>query len=441
MNRHRSTRITISALLLLAWAAGTAGQDQDDRLTITVTKGRLSIAIAVPEFLAPGGNQDDAVTAKAITETVREDLRFAIVFNLADPVVYDEIPRHDETEIPISRYAHFGVQTLALGKILRRDRDLEVEIRLFDIGNGKMIFGTRITGSTEQQRYIAHNIAGSILYYLTGDRGIFDRKIISTSTRDVSRPRDHTEIWIMDYDGFNQMRVTYSESLKLFPYFGPGESGIVYTTFINENADVYHLSLEGGEARKIVATTSIDMTPEISPDGRRVVYASSAGGNMDVYVCDSDGGNARRLTNSPFVDSSPCWSPDGRRIAFTSGRTGSPQIYVMDADGSNQRRLTFEGNYNDGADWSPDGTMIAYASRRPDNRFDICIYDLTTSEVYYVTRDAANDEEPAWSSDGRYLAFSSDRNGSYQIYVVSIDGRVMRQLTRVGVNKHPSWSK
>ena len=86
--------------------------------------------------------------------------------------------------------------------------------------------------------------------------------------------------------------------------------------------------------------------------------------------------------------------------------------------------------------------MIAYAARRPDSKtFDIRIHELITNQTFYVTRDVANDEDPTWSPDGRYIAFTSDRNGSYQIFVIGVDGRDMRQLTRNGVNKHPSWSR
>ena len=190
-----------------------------------------------------------------------------------------------------------------------------------------------------------------------------------------------------------------------------------------------------------MASRGVDMTPAISPDGTRIAFASSMNGNMDIYVAAIDGSNPQRLTSHRAIDSSPCWSPDGRQIAFSSARTGTPQVYVMNADGSGQRRITFEGNYNDGAAWSPDGTMIAYSARRTDSKtFDIRVHELTTGQTYYVTRDVENDEDPTWSPDGRYLAFASDRSGSYQIYVIGVDGAGMRQLTREGVNKHPSWS-
>ncbi len=437
-------RITVVLTAVAALSSFTPApeQQEDDTLRITVAKGNLRIALAVQAFADRGGGSQARGAAGEITEVVREDMALMGYFDLADGVVYEQIGSHDESAVPFKRYEDFGIEAVAVGNVRGEGDGIVAEIRLFDISKRAMIFGKRLIGTAGQNRRVAHRISDLILYHLTGDEGIFDSRIIFTSTRDLGGDHNgRSEIWIMDFDGFNQRRVTYSDSLKLFPSFGPGDSGIVYTSFINENPDVYRLQLTGGVAEKIVASQGVDMTPTISPDGQSVAFASSMNGNMDIYISAIDGSNPQRLTSHRSIDSSPCWSPDGSQIGFSSSRTGTPQVYVMNTDGSNQRRITFEGNYNDGAVWSPDGTMIAYSARRQDSRtFDIRIHELTTGQTYYVTRDVANDEDPAWSPDGRWLAFDSDRGGNYQIYMIRIDGRGMRQLTQQGVNKHPSWS-
>jgi len=443
MIRRRAALAAAVFSLAISAFAPPQEQQEDKTLRITVAKGNLRIALALLPFADRGGSSGVQGAAAEITDIVLNDLKLARYFNLADDTVYREIGTHDETAVPFKRYANFGIDAVAVGNVRGEGGGIVAEIRLFDVRMKAMIFGKRLIGNAGQNRRVAHRISELILYRLTGEKGLFDSRIIFTSTRDLGGDNQgRSEIWIMDYDGFNQRRVTFSDSLKLFPSFGPGDSGIVYTSFINENPDVYHLLLTGGTAEKVVASRGVDMTPAISPDGTKVAFASSMNGNMDIYVAGLDGGNPRRLTSSRAIDSSPCWSPDGRQIAFSSGRTGTPQIYIMNADGSNQRRITFEGNYNDGAAWSPDGTMIAYSARRPDSKtFDIRVHELTTGQTYYVTRDVENDEDPTWSPDGRFIAFASDRSGVYQIYVIGVDGTGMRQLTRQGVNKHPSWSR
>ena len=97
-----------------------------------------------------------------------------------------------------------------------------------------------------------------------------------------------------------------------------------------------------------------------SPDGRTIYYGR--------YLVSTDGSGSRML---PYITLTPVWSPDGRRIAFTRprGRTGpgprcdSPtDIYVMNADGSGTRRLTHNAGYNAEPAWSPDGRKIAFAA-------------------------------------------------------------------------------
>jgi TolB protein len=427
-------------------AARTPGeQDQDDTLRIEIVRSNLRIPIAVPVLETRTAALNDA--ARQIAEIVREDLRRVDIFNLADSAVYSSVGRHSHTDIhriPFDRYADYYIDAVLLGTVEPAGgQAMRVESRLFSVRDKSTLFGKGITGTPDQIRQIAHAISSNILYHFTGDFGVFRTKLYYTSTRDLGPNTQNAELWSMDFDGHNQRRITYSNSLKLFPHIGPPGSGLVYTSFINDNADVYLLRASGGDAVVVFSSDAADMTPAISPDGREVVFSSSVvDDNMDIYVCNLDGSNRQRLTTHWAIDTNPCWSPDGRQIAFTSERTGTVQIYIMNADGTNQRRVTFEGTYNDGADWSPDGRFIAYAARRSGSlTFDLRIHDLTTNQTYYVTRDVANDESPSFSPDSMSLAFASDRTGTYQVWTIDIDGTNMRQLTTQGENKHPSWSR
>ena len=154
-----------------------------------------------------------------------------------------------------------------------------------------------------------------------------------------------------------------------------------------------------------------------------------------------DGTNLRRLTNHPAIDTSPTWSPLGHQIAFTSDRTGSPQIYVIGVDGAGLRRITFE-SYCDRPTWSPSPyNEIAYASLTGPG-YDIKVVDLATNEVRQLTFGQGTNESPSYSANGRHLVFSSTRgSGNKQIYVIGRDGRGLRQITYMGNNEMPSWSR
>ena len=105
----------------------------------------------------------------------------------------------------------------------------------------------------------------------------------------------------------------------------------------------------------------------------QIAFVSDRDRNDEIYVMDDDGKNQRNLTNHPSDDYAPSWSPDGTRIVFMSDRDGHVpkgdvlptfEIYVMDADGGNQQNLTNDPSHDMYPAWSPDGKRIAFTSYR-----------------------------------------------------------------------------
>jgi eukaryotic-like serine/threonine-protein kinase len=210
--------------------------------------------------------------------------------------------------------------------------------------------------------------------------------------------------------------------------------------------------------------------PSLSPDGTFFVYAKADGGRSKLFLQRVGGGNPIDLTkDSPFDDTQPAYSPDGQQIAFRSERDGGG-IFLMGATGESVRRLTDFSCYN--PTWSPDGNEIACAQdnianpvRRvllPSKLWRVQVAGGKASVVFAgdavqpawsphgariaywsvtpgtaqrslwtipaaggaperVTDDSHLNWSPAWSSDGTFLYFSSDRSGPLNIWRVPID--------------------
>jgi TolB protein len=112
----------------------------------------------------------------------------------------------------------------------------------------------------------------------------------------------------------------------------------------------------------------------------------------------------------------------------------------MNADGTGQQKITSE-SYCDRPTWSPAPfNEIAYAARTGPG-YDIKIYDLAAGQTRQVTFGEGSNESPAYSPNGRHIAFSSTRSGrGTQIYTMARDGKNVKQITRDGNNATPSWS-
>ena len=128
------------------------------------------------------------------------------------------------------------------------------------------------------------------------------------------------------------------------------------------------------------------------------------------------------------------------RIAYISKLTGAKELYLMDYDGFNPRRLTKDRSLNLSPEWSPDGRWITYTSYRDGNP-DIFTLDLGTGQRWKIVDFPALNISPSWSPSGSHLAFASTQGGNLQLYLINRDGADLKQLTiGLGDSLSPSWS-
>ena len=403
-------------------------------VVLTIREGTPMIPLALPDFLVRSNSPEARAAAEEIRKVLEDDLRYSRVFQVLPKAHYGYIRPLSPDKVFFKDWDSIQAKLLLAGEIAEEGKSIVFEGKLYDVKSERFILGKRYQPEKKALRLAAHRMADEIMK-LYGERPVFTSKIAFVSNRD-----GNDEIYMMDYDGEGQTRITFNRIKDYMPGWAPDQRRIVYTTYKRSNPDLVILSLYEGKSTT-VAGRGTNFSGAFSPDGKKLAFCSTMDGNAEIYTAEADGTKVRRLTINAAIETAPSWSPTGREIAFTSDRlgTGTPQIYIMDAEGSNVRKVSFGGNYHDAPAWSPDGERIAFVSR-VDNVFDIYVLNLRTQQITKLTESNARNENPSWSPDGRHLVFASNLKGSIQIYTVDYDGANLRRLTSSGENKLANWT-
>lgn len=397
--------------------------------------------LAIPEFKDLGNMKPGENLSAWFADQLSSTLKITGFFKMISQDAFlEDQSRAGITveEIDFSNWSSIGSDFLVKGGFSYDGKNLAVEFRLFDAIEGKLITGKKYWGKSEDKKAMVLKFADETLLALTGKGGVFDTKIAF-----VGKEGSSSEIYTINFDGSDPVKVTTYKSLSLSPQWSQDGAKIAFTSYKAGNPDCYVIDVASGTTQKISSFRGLNLPASWSLDGKKILMVLSKDGNEDIYIKHLDSGSLQRLTNDRAIDVSPTWSTDGKKIAFVSNRSGSPQIFVMDSEGKNVRRLTFEGSYNSSPCWSPDGTKIAYEGSS-NGCFQIFSVGEDGNNLMQLTFEEGGGESPSWSPDGRYLVFSSKKNDREMVCIINANGsdlRVLPDIKGVKSSHSPSWSQ
>lgn len=254
-------------------------------------------------------------------------------------------------------------------------------------------------------------------------------------------------------------QVTSSPANEAFPVFSPDGNKIIYQTDENGNWDIAQIDLGTNASKMLVETPADEELPFMSPDGKKLLYTSNADDRRpiddkfkvrEIYVKDLASGIEDNLTESIADDWLPRYSHNGQYITFVSERSDlrsvpytekHSDIYRMDSDGDFHLQLTHDDANDGGACFNSADDHIFYHSNK-NGSYDIFVMKADgTLPMTLIGIPESNEVNPFASPDSQYIAFFSDQGGTYDIYRARVDGSEMERLTMSPAqNTNPAFS-
>src|SRR5882724_11586301 len=310
------------------------------------------------------------------------------------------------------------------------------------VGSNNGNFQGRVTDRFNKSTVISKAYSGASLRQQThlfvdqflaaiGRKGIAQSKIAFKKDTGAN-----SEIYVADFDGFNQQAVTADNTIVAAPTWAPGKLAIYYTSYKLGNPNIFFHDLASGQRNMFSHYSGLNTAAAVSPSGK-VAMILSKGGSPDVYDCNADKSGLLRLTNTREDESSPCSSSDGEWICYATKMGERRVLCKVSAGGGAAQRIPTSGVLNPTEpDWSPDGKWIAFTSQMSD--FEICVVPSQGGAAISLVQG----EDPSWSPNSRTLVFTRREGGRRVLSLLDVPTKQYKDVSRItGSNSQPSWAK
>ncbi len=422
-----------------------------------VKKSLIAISPFVLQDLNP--NSDKLIIGQEMTERFKKNLKFSAYFNLLSPKAFIENPikkspfpyPKDPDGFRWQNWKLIGADFLFFANYSIQEDVMLINASFHNVNLQRTFFRKKYTININQSSQAVDKISNDIMKSLTGKNGVFETQILSVRNTGGTKK----ELFIMDWNGENKRRLTYHRSIVVSPAWFNDKSKVAYSAFVynkklkKRTATLFMYDFKTNKIKILSSQNGANLGSDFFPRGQNMLITLGSGkGLSDIFKLNLRSLTTTPLTKGPWgvINVEPSIHPQTRKIAFSSDKGGNTMIYVMNPSGNNVKQLTFSGTHNSNPDWHPEKDELVF-SGLSNGRMDLFLISSKGTRLKRLTslKKAngrwANCESPSFSPDGRFVVFSSDISGAYQLYVISLEDLSIERITFDRYNyKSPKWS-
>jgi TolB protein len=239
---------------------------------------------------------------------------------------------------------------------------------------------------------------------------------------------------------------------------GTPTPGIIFASDRDGNWEIYRMNPDGTQLIRLTDHPQIDTDPDWSPDGSQIAFRSRRDGSSDIFIMNPDGSGVQNIVQDP-IDSfddefAPDWRPGAEELVIYTDRFQPPlgncrggrgvhHLAFLPLNGGGQAIQEFQALAGEQgpAKWSPDGSQLALASACSADKFQLYLWDQQSGALREILPEEYNPSTPAWSPNGRQLAFVSNHLGNSDIYILELNSGETTNLTQhPATDLNPVWA-
>ena len=396
---------------------------------------------------------------KQMSDRLRENLKFSAYFHVLSPQAFLEDPSK-KSSVPYPKdpngfrwknWKLVGADFLFFADYSFQENQIVLDVSFHNVQLRKTVFTKQYKGQARYTDKMIDKLSNDIVKNLSGKKGIFETKILSIRNTSGSKK----ELFVMDWNGRNKKRLSYHRSIVLSPAWSNDGKEVAYSAFVYSKkfrkriVALFLYNFKKHTIRLLSDKNGANLGSSFLPNGKEMLVTLSSGkGLLDIFKFHLTSRVLVSITKGPrgIINVEPNIHPRTKKIVFSSDRGGKTMIYTVDANGEGLKQISFAGNHNSHPTWHPEKREIVFSglSKGRMNLFKISSHGTGLRRLTNLRKKNgrwANCESPSFSPDGRYLVFSSNVSGTYQLYVMNLDDLSIERITFDRYNyKSPKWS-